>query len=269
MSKLGLATSAMQRPSTRVILSASLDRPAWLSGLSFVGLTHLVAPLVAMLILGSNAKPDKDTTQREISTPVIAARFARLGKKPDPHQLPNRDVPQLKTAPTDAVPVSDKAQERPPEPKTKPERDPDAVDDALKRLGDRAQAFAERNKQREREGDPEGIEEGSEKKSSEGNIYAGKLYAFFRRHWSVPSTLNSDQVKALQTTVLVGINAERQVLSIEVAKSSGNPLFDRSVQEAITRIIEGGLKVPAPPESIASDYLGKRVPMRFLGRHAR
>lgn len=202
---------------------------------------------------------------------VIEARFVTLGRELDPNEMPNRIVPRLSTAPPEpsTTPTRDTPTERA-EPQERPEeRPPDAVDDALARLGDRAQAFAEIAEEREREGHPEGIEGGTETEATEGNLYAGRVSDFFRRGWTIPTTLTRDEVTALRCTATVRIGADLQIVSFEIRNSSGNALFDQSVLEQLTRLQASDQRLPPPPEEEAARYIDNTVPIRFNGREAR
>jgi outer membrane biosynthesis protein TonB len=145
---------------------------------------------------------------------------------------------------------------------------PNAVQDLLTRLNDRSQAFAELAEARELEGSPDGIEEGTEREGSEGDIYRGRLYSFFRRGWSIPTTMSRDDAQGLTTTVSVSIGPELQILSFEIRSSSGSPLFDESVTQQLTRLQAADNRIPPPPEDVADQYIGQTIAVRFSGRQA-
>ena len=146
---------------------------------------------------------------------------------------------------------------------------PDAVEDVLARIGDRAQAFAEIAERREREGDPDGIEEGTETVATEGDLYRGRLYAFFRRVWCIPTTLSRDEAAALTATVNVEIGQNLEIVSFSVRGGSNNPVFDQSITEQLTRLQASDQHIPPPPEDVADQYIGQTIAVRFHGRQAR
>ncbi len=202
---------------------------------------------------------------------VIAARFVVLGRELDPNELPDRIVPIMRTdtpEPRDAPSLHDLEDPPPPEERETPRRR-DAVDDVLRRLSEDAQIFAERAEEREREGSPEGIEEGTERRGTDGDLYRGRLYTFFRRGWSVPTTLTESELASLTCVVMVDIASDTRINGFRISRSSGNPEFDASVEAQMTRIRASEPNIPAPPEEVAADYLGREVAIQFHGRNAR
>ena len=68
----------------------------------------------------------------------------------------------------------------------------------------------------------------------------------------------------------VGVrSAELRVESFRIARSSGNPDFDLSVEQQLQRLVDGQAVIPPPPEDVASSYHGRDVSVRFNGRDAR
>ncbi|MGE0788409.1 MAG: TonB C-terminal domain-containing protein [Sandaracinaceae bacterium] len=201
---------------------------------------------------------------------VIEARFVTLGRD-FLEELPNRDVPLLDTAPprpaevpTDQTPVQQR------EPDETEERPPNAVDDPILRdVLNRSQVFAEIAEEREREGSPDGIEEGTEREGTEGDIYRGRLYSFFRNGWSLPTTMAREEASELQASATVQIGANLEIVSFEIrGNGSGDGLFDQSILEQLTRLQATGQHIPPPPEDVASQYIGQSIVVRFSGRQA-
>lgn len=242
-----------------------LTGDAIFGGALFMLLAHVVVPIA--FVIGTSALAAAvgrdDKPQTYIEEHVVEARFVQKGKKPDPKKLPDRIVPRKSTAPDDATVVSKDMNPEPPEkPKEKPPENP--VQDLLTRVGDRAQAFAEIAEEREKEGDPDGIEEGTETEAQAGDLYAGQLYAFFKRGWTIPNTI-VDPTK-LVATADVEITTELTIGAFAVVKSSGNALFDQSVEDRLRQLQDDGTKVPDPPPEIAHRYLGKTISLRFKGK---
>ncbi|QQR90708.1 MAG: TonB C-terminal domain-containing protein [Myxococcales bacterium] len=199
---------------------------------------------------------------------VIEARLVQLGKELDPSQLPNRKVPALQTAPPDSIAVSKEMNpDEPTQQDEKKDKPPNPTEDLLTRLGDRAQTFAEIAEQREKEGSPDGVEDGSSM-AQVGDLYAGKLYALFRRGWTVPTVISDAERNSLKTEVDLQINEDLSIGNFSLRKSSGNPLFDQSVLDNIERLKSERVTLPAPPSEVADQFLGKTLGLRFSGRHA-
>lgn len=256
---------------------------AWATPASLVGgvATMVGVPLITALFFFvfavglaahlSEELLDEDEDERLLEEEdVIEARFVVLGRDFE-DELPNRIVPRLSTAPPQPsnVPTENTPVERA-EPEERPEEEPppDAVEDVLARIGDRAQAFAEIAEEREREGSPDGIEEGTETTATEGDIYRGRLFSFFRRGWSVPTTLDRDEVQGMRVSVTVQIGPDLQIASFNLRGTSGNALFDQSVNEQLTRLQAAQQPIPPPPEEVADQYIGQSIVVRFNGRQA-
>jgi len=225
-------------------------------GVLFALGAHFLVPATIALMLaiiaatGIGAKP----TQAIPEDKVVEARFVKLGQKLDPKKLPNRKPPIKTTAPQPGVAVSKEMD--PPKPK-KPDAGPPperAEENPLLRLGDRAQAFAEIAEKREQEGDPEGLEEGTETEARAGDLYRGKLVAFFKRGWTVPTTLGD--TSALTTRASIEITPERRVGEFTIVKPSGEPLFDQSVEDRLNELKSLETTLPEPPPEVADQFSG-------------
>jgi hypothetical protein len=232
-------------------------------GAVFVVLAHLGAPLLFFLIIsGLAASGIADTTpDTYIEEQVVEATFVRLGEKRDPDKLPDRKVPVKHTAPDDSTVVS---KDNDPPPPDKPDagvRPPRPEENPLTTLGDRAQIFAEIQAQRELEGDPEGVPEGTDTEAKAGNLYAGQLSAFFKRGWSVPTTLGD--TSKLVTRVTIEITRDLKVGDFEIVKSSGEPLYDQSVEDRLNELKTLQTTVPEPPPEVAAQYLGQKNDFNF------
>ncbi len=197
---------------------------------------------------------------------LVEARFVRKGRRPDANRMPNRRVPRKATAPRDVVAARRRlrGERRKQEP-----RRPDAAEDLIRRLGDRAQAFAEIAEEQEQEGDPGGIAEGTESEAREGDLYAGKLYLFFRRGWSVPTVIDAARRRQLVTEVDVQVAEDLRLVGARLRKGSGEPLFDQSVLDHLERLRAQGVRIPEPPASVEARYRGRWIGLRFRGRDAR
>lgn len=218
----------------------------------------------ALVVVGAVAASQADSTDalQQLSPPqeIIEARLVRLGKKPDPRRMPKRKVPRKTTAPKESVAVSKNMEPKKPK-KKRQKPPPEAEEDLLSRLGDRAQAFAEIADEQEREGDPEGDQEGTELEAQAGNKYAGQLTAFFKRGWTIPTTLR-DTTK-LVTVATVVLTRDLHVGPHRIIRSSGNPVFDQSVEDRFNQLRAQGTTLPEPPLAIAKRFLGETISIRF------
>ncbi|MDW8246625.1 MAG: TonB C-terminal domain-containing protein [Sandaracinaceae bacterium] len=200
---------------------------------------------------------------------VVQARFVQLGRPSDRHRLPDRLAPVLRTAPPEPRALPSLREDPPPPIKRNLEPRPrDAVEDILRRLSQDAQQLAERVEARERVGSPDGIEEGREKEATPGDLYRGRLWAFFRRGWAVPSTIPDAVLKRLVTVAVVDIGMDAEIKAFQITHPSGHPDFDESVRAQLQRLIESQGHIPPPPEEVADQYLGRSITLNFRGRDA-
>lgn len=231
--------------------------------------------LIPTLILGSQwllvllglAIPAGERERPKPAPDVIAAEFVKLGKPFDPRKLPSRKVPPVVKRRPDAVNVSKDAPDKPKqEEPPKKERPKESQDSLLDNLVDRTKDFAE-DVETEQEGDPEGIAEGTATEKRLGDIYLGKLKVFFQRGWSVPNVVQN--VEKLTTHAAVRVSSEGKIEGVELATPSGDPLFDQSVIDAVTALIQAQATIPEPPPEIAQNYYGATLTVRFRGSEAR
>ncbi|MCS6797392.1 MAG: TonB C-terminal domain-containing protein [Myxococcota bacterium] len=256
------------------LLGARPVRPlVVLGGLMGVLTAHLGVPLLlALLVLMFEAagivEPHRDVIERRLEqrrvVEVTETRFVKLGRILDPRQLPSKARPVRSSAPEQPsrTPHREARRVTPPDAAVAPR----PLEDLLTRLGTRAEELARTDELPPQEGDPQGIEQGTERRDR-GNVYAGILYAFFRRGWQVPTTIPEEALRELVCTVEVEITPEARVGATRVVAGSGNDEFDDSVR---TRLAQAeGAQLPEPPEHEAERYLGATVRLRFLGRDAR
>jgi outer membrane biosynthesis protein TonB len=227
---------------------------------------HIALPLaiiaVTSILAATLAKAGPEPV---VDRHIVEAHFVKLGKKPEPNRLPQRKVPKKATAPDPATAVSKNPVDKPkPDAGIPPER---RTEDLLTRLGDRAQALAEVVEDRPPIGDPQGSHEGTESEAQVGDVYLGKLVALFKRGWTIPSTIGD--TSKLRVTTTFEITRDLKVGDFRVEKSSGDPLFDQSVEDRFQQLRSEGVTLPAPPPEVADQFLGKTIGVRFSGEGAR
>ncbi len=231
---------------------------------------HVLIPIAVLgsqwlLILLGLAVPVEERQRPKELTEVMAAEFVKLGKPFDPTKLPQRKVPQIAKRKPDGVVVSKDAKEQPQPKEEKKEKPKESQESLLDNLVDRTKDFAEDVKQEE-QGDPNGIAGGTANEAKLGNIYLGKLSVFFRRGWSVPNVVQNREGMSAMAAVKVG--SDGRVEAVEIEKSSGDPLFDQSILDRITELINAGEHIPEPPPELADQYYGQTLTTRFRGSDA-
>jgi TonB family protein len=220
-----------------------------------------------LLVLLGLAIP-ADERKRELPhTEVIAAEFVKLGKPFDPTKLPSRKVPPIAKRKVDGVVVSADAKEQPQKPEDKKkDKTPDQQASLLDNLVDRTRDFAE-DVNYEQEGSPDGIPEGTATTAREGDLYLGKLKLFFQRNWTVPNVLQNPE--KLVANASVEVASDGRLKSVEIGKSSGDPLFDQSILDAVQALIQSGAVLPEPPVALTQNYYGTTLSVRFSGKDVR
>lgn len=244
-----------------------------IGGVFAVVLWHVVLPVAAITLLwffraiGVAEDPAKAKPPMPERT-IVEARFVKLGKKLDPRKLPNRKVPVASTRTPSGIAVS----KTPAEHRERPDAGPQTArrESILAQLGNRADQFAEFDRVvPEQEGNEQGIEEGTETEARAGDLYGGQLYMFFRRGWTVPNVISTEERKLLVAEVDVQIGQDRSIGGWSVRRGSGNALFDQSVMDRLQALKDSNAQVPEPPAEIAADYLGQTIGVDFKGRSAR
>ena len=197
---------------------------------------------------------------------MVEARLVQIGKKPEKRRLPQRKVPVKATAPEQSVAVARDPKPKPEPPKRKPKPKPPqpTEEDLLSRLGDRAKAFAEIAEAREREGDPDGDPEGTDTESQAGDRYAAQLTQFFKRGWTIPTTLGD--TSQLSAAANVTITRDLHIGGFTIVRKSGEPLFDASIEQRFNDLQSLGTTLPEPPIEVAHKFLGQTITVNFTDK---
>ena len=246
---------------------ASLSVGEWIGGFTSSGsIVAVMAVFYVLYRVGALALDiDLSTDEPIDEAEVIPAQFVQLGRDFQ-EELPNRDVPVRSTAPDDRTAISENPQDHEPPPDAGV-RPPDPMEDPMQRLMDRADLFAEIAERQEMEGDPDGIEGGTT--TQVGDLYAGQLNNFFRRGWSVPTTISEEDQQRLSVEVSVDVSEDLQFVGFRLRGESGNPDFDQSVNAQLERLRAANATIPEPPLALRPQYVDQWFTLRFHGRDAR
>ncbi|HVJ90339.1 MAG TPA: hypothetical protein VM580_11085, partial [Labilithrix sp.] len=174
----------------------------------------------------ASAEDDKPLVAR----PVVQAALLKLGKPIDPKKLPDRLVPQARTAPKKQLVAS---QDDPGKKVDAGAPPPQNVDDSdLTNLVAKSDPFAEDNpNKRPEEGHEGGIDGGTEtdpNKVRAGDMYATQLGQFFGQHLNVPSVISVGEERRLCAVFEINLGKNMVIWHVRNAPvtSSGNELFD-------------------------------------------
>jgi protein TonB len=89
--------------------------------------------------------------------------------------------------------------------------------------------------------------------------WAKQLSAYFELHKRYPKT---EKVKAAKVMVNIVINRLGHVLSVAVAETSGDPLYDEAAMDMVRR----SDPVPRPPAGLTDDTFERNLPVNFNGK---
>lgn len=230
---------------------------------------HLLAmgPFVAKAVWPSGTEAEEKPL---VARPVIQASLLKLGKPIDPKKLPDRFVPQAKTAPKKQVvasredPVPGKKDAGAPPP-------PNTQDSDLTNLITKSDPFAEdAGKPRVEEGHAAGIDGGQEtdpNKVKAGDMYAAQLSQFFGERNHVPTIISVGEARRLCVVfeMRVGRNMVIWHVRQEPVKSSGNPLFDDAARSMLLKLLDEKTALPQPPKELDEQYRSRTVQLAILG----
>lgn len=89
--------------------------------------------------------------------------------------------------------------------------------------------------------------------------WAKQINAYFEQHLRYPKTEN---IKATKVTLKLVLNRLGHVVSLAVAESSGDPLFDEAAMDTVRR----SDPVPRPPAELTDDTFSYTLPVDFKRR---
>ncbi len=230
-----------------------------------------VAPFAVKAIFPSK---DQEEEKPFVSRPVVQASLLKLGKPLDPKKLPDRLVPQQRTAPKKQIVAS---REEPGAKKPDAGAPPplDAKDSDIQRLISKSDPFAEdAGKVREEEGHPGGIDGGTETDPSKvraGDMYATMLAQFFAQRLTVPTVISVGEARRLCVVMRVRIGPRMVIWNVgsEPVTKSGNELFDDAARSMLMKLLDDKTPLPQPPKEIADQvrdiYTTQPIGITILG----
>jgi hypothetical protein len=205
-----------------------------------------------------------------ISRPVVQASLLKLGKPLDPKKLPDRLVPQQRTAPKKQIHAS---QDDPGKKQDAGAPPPVAADSDLTNLVSKSDPFAEdAGKARPEEGHAGGVDGGTETDPSKvraGDMYATQLGQFFGQRLTVPSVISVGDERRMCAIYEININRTMVIWYVRNSpvKSSGNELFDDAARGMLLKLLEDKTPLPQPPKEVDELYRGRRVQIVVTGRN--
>jgi hypothetical protein len=227
----------------------------------------LAGPFVAKA-LTPRSTMDPDDEKPLVSRPVVQATLLKLGKPVDKSKLPDRFVPQARTAPQKTAVAS---QEDPGRKRDAGPPPPNAQDSDITNLITKSDPFAEdAGKRRPEEGHESGIEGGTEtdpNKVKAGDMYAAKLGIFFGEHLTVPTVISVGEARRLCAVFDIQFAPNMTIFYVrrEPSKSSGNELFDDAARSMLLKLLDDHVAAPAPPGEVEKDYRGRRISVGIKG----
>jgi hypothetical protein len=205
-----------------------------------------------------------------VSRPVVQASLLKLGKPLDPKTLPDRFVPQQRTAPKKQITAS---QDDPGKKIDAGAPPPVAADSDLTNLVAKSDPFAEdAGKKAPEEGHASGIDGGTETDPSKvraGDMYATQLGQFFGQHLTVPSVISVGEERKLCAVYEVNIGRNMVIWHVRNSpvKGSGNELFDDAARTMLLKLLDDKTPLPNPPKEVDELYRGRRIQIVITGRN--
>jgi len=262
------AASPRKSPRPRLAWKTGYEPDEIAVGVAIAVALHLVP--VGLIFLKAKFPTVLATTVEPPARTVIAASLLKLGKPLDPKQLPDRLIPQARTAPHKEVIASrEDPKKRIPDAGAPPP--PDTKDSDIKKLISKTDPFAEdAGRTRPEVGRAEGVEGGTETDPSKvhaGDMYTAKLIQFFHDRWQIPSVISQGEAARLCVSFQVSITPRMQIwhLRSEAVKKSGNELFDDSAREMLQKLLDDRTALPEPPAEVQDMYRGKALSIALSG----
>lgn len=230
---------------------------------------HLLAvgPFVAKALL-PKGPADAEEEKPLVSRPVVQATLLKLGKPIDKSKLPDRFVPQARTAPQKTQVAS---REDPGKTRDAGPPPPNAQDSDISNLVAKSDPFAEdAGKRRPEEGHESGIEGGTEtdpNKVKAGDMYAAQLGIFFGQHLTVPTVISVGEARRLCAVFEVNVGKNMVIWHVRnsAVKGSGNELFDDAARTMLMKLLDDKTALPQPPKDVEELYRGRRVQIIIPG----
>jgi hypothetical protein len=227
-----------------------------------------IGPFIYKAIVPS-AHNDEDDKPL-VSRPVVQASLLKLGTPIDPKKLPDRLVPQQRTAPKKQITAS---QDDPGKKVDAGPPPPNAHDSDLTNLVTKSDPFAEdAGKVRPEEGHAAGIDGGTETDPSKvraGDMYATQLGQFFGQHLNVPSVISVGDERRLCSIFEINVGKNMVIWHVRNSpvKSAGNELFDDAARTMLLKLLEDKTPLPQPPKEVDELYRGRRIQIVVTGRN--
>ncbi len=214
------------------------------------------------------AAPPAEAEQPFVARPVVAATLLKLGKPLDPTKLPDRLVPQARTAPKKELVAS---RDEPLKHTDAGAPKPNTQDSDISNLIAKTDPFAEdAGKARPDEGHALGVEGGTETDPSKvkaGDMYAARLSAFFHERWQYPTVISQGEANRLCVGFQLAIGRNMAIFHLQrdAVRKSGNDLFDDSARAMFQKLLDDGTRLPDPPPEVVEQYRGRTVSVLLSG----
>lgn len=189
----------------------------------------------------------------DLDAQPIKASLVRLGKERDEKLLPRKEEePPPAPKPEEKVEIPSVTPPKPvtTAPSTKPPEPRKSLMDAFNKTG-------KAGKPQELEGKADGDVHG-DSAVQEGERYFGLIKAQTSRFYDVSNTIPEAERRMLRADVSIQIASDGQLLRAELAKGSGNEVFDTAVLGAVKRAAPF-----SPPPDALRDQAKKGFILRF------
>ena len=233
---------------------------------------HLLAagPFILKAVLPHGPEEDEKPL---VARPVVQATMLKLGKPIDPKKLPDRVVPQQRTAPKKQLVASREDPAKKPDAGALPPPPVETKDSDIANLINKSDPFAEdAGKVRPEVGRAEGVDGGTEtdpNKVQAGDAYNAQLGLFLQQRLTIPSVITPSEERKLCALFQININPKMFVWHVRQTpvKSSGNELFDDAARTMLMKLLDEKAPLPPPPKDVEEQYRGRTVQVAVTGNH--
>ena len=228
---------------------------------------------VSLLVFGLIWAAIGARPRMDLDSKPIRATLVRRGKPRDEKLLPRKEelppppkeVVAPPAPPTPAPPAPEKVavpvpgvKATKPTPTPAPQSGAKAGEDRRKRLFGAFDKTAKSTPAEDLEGAEDGDPDG-DSATAEGERYYGLISMQVRRNYNVANTISEDERMRLKALVALRVGRSGEVLAVELAKSSGNDLFDSAVLSAVRR----ASPFSPPPDNLRGPMQKNGVVLEF------
>ena len=98
--------------------------------------------------------------------------------------------------------------------------------------------------------------------------YGKKITQIFKSHFLIPTLITEDERMSLRASILIRVDENMNIVSIQFFERSGNDVFDEAVEKTFDAVRKNVGQLPMPPESLKSIVVNGGIKITMHGRDA-